>query len=65
MYFIEHPIPYARILAIVGLYVACDTYFMDTFALFESKSLWVHSFFHSFLFWELDMRTFLLYYKLT
>ena len=51
---IEYDTPYAIILTIFGISVACDPYFVDTFALSESNSLWVPSIFHFFLFY-LDM----------
>ena len=41
---IEHHTPHAIILPIVGLSMACDPYFVDTFSLSESISLWVSSF---------------------
>ena len=41
---IEYDTPYAIILTIFGISVACDPYFVDTFSLSESISLWVSSF---------------------
>ena len=40
---IERHKMYAIILPIVGLSMACDPYFVDTFSLSESISLWVSS----------------------
>ena len=41
---IEHHKPYAIILPIVCLSIVCYTYFVGTFSLSESISLWVSSF---------------------
>ena len=41
---IKHHTPYAIILPIVGLSMACDPYFLDTFSLSKYISLWVSSF---------------------
>ena len=51
---IEHHKMYAIILPIVGLSMSCDPYFVDTFSLSESISLWVSSFllFSFLLFFE-------------
>ena len=64
--YIEHHTPYAIILPIVGLSMACDPYFMDTFSLSDSISLWVSSFFlfTFYFFQKLDMRTLLPQYFL-
>ena len=63
---IERHKMYAIILPIVGLSMACDPYFVDTFSLSESISLWVSSFllFLLFTFFKVDIRTFLPQYFL-